>query len=146
MPPVNFKYNQEQNNTIVCGVCIYMPNATSHLASWTYYEIIITMCISIARQRVPAVITPQQYRGCYLCGPRHDRCYAMVRLTRLKQYGTRRCFPLGPCKMVTKKNSIEKHRVKWSEESSFGKPVWRGMSLGAEKLNWVESSELAAAE
>jgi hypothetical protein len=33
-----------------------------------------------------------------------------------------------------------------SEESSLGTPACRDMSLGAEELNRVESSELAAAE
>jgi hypothetical protein len=33
-----------------------------------------------------------------------------------------------------------------SEESSFGTTACRDMSLGAEELNWVESSQLAAAE
>jgi hypothetical protein len=41
---------------------------------------------------------------------------------------------------------LQPSRVVEREESSFGKPTFRDMSLGAEKLNWVESSELAAAE
>jgi hypothetical protein len=36
--------------------------------------------------------------------------------------------------------------IKWSEESCFETPACRDMSLGAEELNWVKSSELAAAE
>jgi hypothetical protein len=34
----------------------------------------------------------------------------------------------------------------WSEESSVVSPAYQDMSLGAEELNWVESSELAYAE
>jgi hypothetical protein len=37
-------------------------------------------------------------------------------------------------------------RVVQSEESNVGTPGCRDMSSGAEELNWVESSELAAAE
>jgi hypothetical protein len=33
-----------------------------------------------------------------------------------------------------------------NEDSSFEKPASWDMSLGAEELNWVESSELAVAE
>jgi hypothetical protein len=33
-----------------------------------------------------------------------------------------------------------------SEESNFETPAFQDMSLGAEELNWVESSELAVTE
>jgi hypothetical protein len=41
--------------------------------------------------------------------------------------------------------------IKWSEESShdelsFETPACQDTSVGAEELNWVESSELAAAK
>jgi hypothetical protein len=36
--------------------------------------------------------------------------------------------------------------IEWSEGLSFGTPACQDMSLGAEELNWVESSELAVAE
>jgi hypothetical protein len=36
--------------------------------------------------------------------------------------------------------------IKWSEESSFETPAYQDIGLGAEELNWVESSKLAAAE
>jgi hypothetical protein len=41
-----------------------------------------------------------------------------------------------------------KEEFSWEElvESSFGTPACRDMSLGADKLNWDESSELAVAE
>jgi hypothetical protein len=50
--------------------------------------------------------------------------------------------------------SVRQHRteqnssrvVAWNEESSFETPACQDMSLGAEELNWVESSELAVAE
>jgi hypothetical protein len=41
---------------------------------------------------------------------------------------------------------IEQYSLVGSEESSLGSPALRDLSLGAEELKWIESSELAAAE
>jgi hypothetical protein len=54
----------------------------------------------------------------------------------------RHCFLRGPCKMVIKKNSVEKSIL----QSSFETPACQDMSFGVEELNSVESSELAVAE
>jgi hypothetical protein len=52
----------------------------------------------------------------------------------------RLCFLRGPCKVVAKKSSVEK------SQSSFETAACQDMSVGAEELNCVESSELAVAE
>jgi hypothetical protein len=55
----------------------------------------------------------------------------------------RPCFLRGPCKVVIEKSSVE--AVQCSEESSFEMLARQDMSLRAEELNSVDSSELAAA-
>jgi hypothetical protein len=54
----------------------------------------------------------------------------------------RLCSLRGPCKVVIKKSEVDSSQV----ESGFETPACQDMSLGSYELNWVESSELAAAE
>jgi hypothetical protein len=57
-----------------------------------------------------------------------------------KGYRWKRRFLFGPCRMVIKKSSVEKSWLR------FETPACQDVSLGAEELNRVESSELVVAE
>jgi hypothetical protein len=102
----------------------------------------IVTCILIARQwlgkHVPAVNTPQQSRGRFLCGRRRDR--GAVNTTKIIRDNRRRCFPWGPCRVVIKKcSAVENSSRTWWVE--FETPACRDVSL---ELNWVISCRIRA--
>jgi hypothetical protein len=103
-------------------------------------EYILLACIPIAKQRLGKHASTMERLYFTGSAPRPFLCNGAVNTPQTIRVNRRRCFPWGPCKTVTNKNSIEQHS---RLESSFKRTVCWDMSL---KLNHVENSELAASE
>jgi hypothetical protein len=94
-------------------------------------------CIPIARQRLGKHIPARAKAG------KNRTSIAKQRISKHAFLTIEAVFSVGSLQSGYKKVFSS---TKWNEESSFDTPACQDMSLGAEELNCVESSELAAAE